>query len=455
MITEEITSTQNWQKLTPEEKLEKRLEAWLSAPGVEFASDKAREDYTERVTNIIDAMQLKKVPRRVPVTPMLGAFATAYCGYTQYDIMNDVDKAIEVTTKCTLDFQPDTVMGAMATPAKLYEIVDFKLYTWPGDGLPADADGVQYVEDEYMTVDEYDALIENPTEYWQRTYLPRIMGALAAFNKLPYPLCGAGATAAIPSTLSAYGLPEVQAALEKAIEAGKILRQWQQKMGAATRKLTEMGFPTMGGGQARAPFDLIGDSMRGTRGIIFDMYRHPDKLIKAMEALVPIEIRMGVETTRFGGCPIVGFAMHKGADGFMSDEQFRTFYWPTLRQIIMGLIEEGLIPRLGAQGGYNSRLEVINDLPKGKTVWAYGAETDMVRAKEIMGDVACMTGNLPASLFVTGTVEETVDHCKKLIDTAGKGGGYMLSTASGVNRNGRIENVRAMIQCAKEYGVYS
>ena len=31
----------------------------------------------------------------------------------------------------------------------------------------------------------------------------------------------------------------------------------------------------------------------------------------------------------------------------------------------------------------------------------------------------------------------------------------MLSTAAGVNRNGKLENVKAMIEFAKEYGVYS
>ena len=94
-------------------------------------------------------------------------------------------------------------------------------------------------------------------------------------------------------------------------------------------------------------------------------------------------------------------------------------------------------------------------MPKGKLIWAFGAETDMARAKEIVGSEACMTGNIPASLFTAGSVEQTIDYCRKLIDTAGKGGGYMLATAAGVNRNGKLENVKAMIDFAKEYGVYS
>ena len=41
----------------------------------------------------------------------------------------------------------------------------------------------------------------------------------------------------------------------------------------------------------------------------------------------------------------------------MSLAQYRTFYWPTLRLIIMGLIEEGLVPVLFFEGENTSRLE--------------------------------------------------------------------------------------------------
>jgi uroporphyrinogen-III decarboxylase len=305
-----------------------------------------------------------------------------------------------------------------------------------------------------MGPEEYDAFIKDPTGYWGRVYLPRVMGSLEPLKKLAYPLCGSGATSSIPSSLSAYGLPEVQAALEKMMQAGRETLNWQQKVGAASRHLNELGYPSLGGGTSKAPLDLIGDSMRGFRGVIMDMYQRPQKLLAAMEALVPILIEMGVKTSRMGSSPTVAFAMHKGADGFMSDEQFKVFYWAPLKKVMLGLIQEGLIPRMGAQGGYNSRLEVIRDLPKGKTIWAMGQGTDMARAKKILGDTACLSGNIPASLIHGSTPEGIIDHCRRLIEVAGQGGGYMFATAQGVNRNSKIENVRAMIQAGKEYGVY-
>ena len=194
--------------------------------------------------------------------------------------------------------------------------------------------------------------------------------------------------------------------------------------------------------------------MRGTRGIVKDMFRQPEKLLAALDKVATMMINLGLESARLGGYPVVGFPLHKGADGFMSDAQFRTFYWPSLLKVCQGLWKEGLVVRLGAQGGYNSRLEVIGGTPKGKVIWGFGAATDMARAKELLGDVACISGNVPAALLTAGTPEQVTAYCRRLIDTAGKGGGYMLGTAA-IDRTAKEENVRAMIRCAKEYGVYS
>ena len=81
-----------------------------------------------------------------------------------------------------------------------------------------------------------------------------------------------------------------------------------------------MGFPTDLGGGSHAPFDMIGDFIRGTRGIMLDMFRRPDQRTAAMERLVPILIDMGLRAKKTGN-PFVSIPLHKGADGFMSTEQ--------------------------------------------------------------------------------------------------------------------------------------
>ena len=77
--------------------------------------------------------------------------------------------------------------------------------------------------------------------------------------------------------------------------------------------------------------------------------------------------------------------LHKGADSFMSDADFRTFYWPTLKAVMKGLIDQGIVPAMFAEGGYNKRLDVIADdeLPAGSVLWMFD-QTDMAAAKQAL-----------------------------------------------------------------------
>ena len=160
-----------------------------------------------------------------------------------------------------------------------------------------------------------------------------------------------------------------------------------------------------------------------------DMYRRPDKVLAALDVITPMMINMGVSMAKKAGNPLVFIPLHKGADGFMSDEQFKTFYWPSFRKVLMGLIAEGCVPFSFVEGRYNTRLEVIRDLPRGKVVWSFDA-TDMVKAKEVLGDVACIGGNVPLTMLQVGTSQEVKDYVGKLIKTAGKGGGFILANGA-------------------------
>jgi uroporphyrinogen-III decarboxylase len=107
---------------------------------------------------------------------------------------------------------------------------------------------------------------------------------------------------------------------------------------------------------------------------------------------------------------------------------------------------------LFAEGGYNSRLEVVKDLPEGSVVWWFD-QTDIFRAKKILGGSACICGNVPSSILLSGKPADVREHCRKLIEVVGKDGGYILTSGAIMNQ-ANPDNLRAMIAAAKEYGVY-
>jgi hypothetical protein len=447
---------ENREQMTADERQEALFQRWLAPKDpqgndLKFQSPEAEKLYQGSVTRIKDAIQMKRSPDRVPVCLLPGFFPVYYAGMTPHEVMYDYDKCSQAFRKFILDFAPDGHIGSTAPgPGRFFEILDYKLYAWPGHGV-APQHSYQCLEGEYMKADEYDALIHDPSSYFSNTYLPRVFGALDSWKMLPF-LPGILEMYGVAFNFIPFGLPPVQDAFKALFEAGAEALKWAGAVGGLEGELATMGFPQMLGGFTKAPFDTIGDTLRGTKGIMVDMYRQPAKLLKAMEALTPLMIKMGVGAAQMTGHPIIFIPLHKGADGFLSDQQFKKFYWPTLKEVMLGLIDAGCVPFPAAEGGYNSRLSVIKDLPRGKTLWMID-KTDMAKAKEIVGDTLCLLGNMPSAMLSLGTPQEVSDYAKKLIATVGKGGGFIMGNGSFFDQ-AKPENIKAMVEVTKEHGVY-
>ena len=445
-----------WEAMSPDEKQEAQFQKLLNPKdphgnALKFQSAEAEAAYKASITRIKDAVQLKKTPDRVPIALLPSMFPFLSAGMTIQEAMYDYDKCAAAFRKFILEFKPDMHIGAaQAGPGKFYEILDYKLYKWPGHGV-APEHCYQCVEQEYMKAGEYDLLMTDPSFYFRNFYLPRVFGALEGFTMLP-PLTGILEIYGVAFNFIPYALPPVQGTFQALFEAGAEALKWAMVIGGLNAELATLGYPNILGGFTKAPFDTIGDTLRGTKGIVMDMYRQPDKLLKALETLVPIMIGMGIGSAQQTGNPQIFIPLHKGADGFLSDEQFRKFYWPTLKAVILGLIDGGCIPFPALEGHWGSRLEIIQDVPRGKTMWMVD-QTDMARVKQTLGEKACLIGNVPSSMLKLGTPQEVKDYVKKLIDTAGKDGGFILSNGAFFDE-AKPENVKAMVEAAREYGVY-
>jgi hypothetical protein len=72
-----------------------------------------------------------------------------------------------------------------------------------------------------------------------------------------------------------------------------------------------MGLPFMSEAIPMAPFDAIADYLRGTRGIMTDMYRQPDKLLEAIDRITPLLIEDAISLVNSNKGFIVWLALHK------------------------------------------------------------------------------------------------------------------------------------------------
>jgi uroporphyrinogen-III decarboxylase len=247
--------------------------------------------------------------------------------------------------------------------------------------------------------------------------------------------------------------PDIRQTFQTLIDLSDEYIKWQTTNLEISNYIKAHGYPSLFGGgiMAGAPFDNFADTLRGTRGIVMDMYRQPEKLHEAMECFLKLQVA-SIKDYPITESPICMMPLHKGDDTFMSDKQFEEFYWPGLRAVFIAMIEEGLVPMPFAEGRYTNRLKQINDTPKSGVVWWFD-KTDMAQAKKTIGDICCIVGNVPTSVMMKGTVEQVKENCRQLIEDCAPGGGYILGGGASIDK-GKIENLRAMMDVAKEYGVY-
>lgn len=404
--------------------------------------------YAARLKRVREAIELK-TPDKVPFLPFFTYFPATYSGVSFAEVMRDYDTLARVWKKVIIDFQPDMynpfihiAFGPMAG------ILKSKQFQWAGNNY-ADDRSFQFVEGEYMRVAEYDEFLFDPTDFMLRKFLPRTFGALEPFSNL-FDLPSVYYTRFMTSA-AIFATPEVGGAFASLCQAGARAQKYTQTIASFTQEMARLGFPSQFGSMAYAPFDYIGDLFRGMRGIMLDMFRVPEKLLEVLEKATPIVVRGAKNASQMTGNPNVFMPLHKGIDSFMSLDQFSKFYWPTLKKTLLSFIDAGMTPWVFWEGNVESRLEIIEDIPKGKAVYWF-EQTDIFKAKEVLGKKVCLRGNLPASLLCLATPPEVDAYCRRLIEKVGRDGGFIMDGGAGIPDEAKPENVQAMVEAVNTYG---
>ena len=390
--------------------------------------------YAERLKRYTTAMRNEK-PDMVPIRPFVAEFTAKYAGYTCQEVTQDYEKAFAAARKCAADFDWDAVVGNMVYGwSGLTQAIGLKYYAVPGVDLPVDT-GFQYLEPPedaaWMQPDEYDALIEDPTGFLFNVWLPRISNDVAPIGE--------------PSTMRNN---------LSFLKGGMAMLQYFGGFGTQAALLrSESGTVSAISGILKAPFDIIADKLRGYKGLCMDMFRCPDKVVAACEAMAPHLLAVasgGADPER--NVP-VGLWMHRGCVPFLSLDQFEKFFWPTLKEIIEGLWAQGIQTLFYAEGEWNPNLKYIAELPDQSIVY-HVDRGDIFEVHKAIGHKFCISGGIPNDLLAFGKPEEVRDFCKKVIQEVGRDGGYVMDASAIMQDDTKAENLVAMTEATREFGVY-
>lgn len=383
--------------------------------------------YQERLERYTIAMECGK-PDKVPICLGIGEWVVKYTDTNLQEVFYDLNKSNSIVDEMLSDFDVDIFGGGPCLwSPPMFDAMGSKLYKFPGIGLDENST-FQYNEEEYMKAEDYDDFIANPTEWLATNFLPRISDEFAEPGSYR-------ATVALIKSAAAF-----------AMQAGTMAAAWEKW----TR---EHGVVGQGTGFTKAPFDTLGDALRSMKGILLDLRRRPEKVLAACEAITPHNIKQGVSgpgaDKRF---PCIA-PLHRGAYPFLNPHQWEKYYWPSLKATIEGLWAQGKRMLFFAEGDWTPYLEKIAELPEKSIIFQID-NTDAKKAKEILGGRFCLQGGVPTTLLTYGTPEEVKEHVKRTIDELACDGGFILNPGGVVMGDAKKENIYAMIEAAREYGVY-
>ncbi|NLW70126.1 MAG: hypothetical protein GX061_03505 [Eubacteriaceae bacterium] len=174
-------------------------------------------------------------------------------------------------------------------------------------------------------------------------------------------------------------------------------------------------------GMTAPPFDSLADFNRGFTNISIDIKRRPQKVLDAIEALMPQAIAM----QRFSKVDILGASRimtHMGV--FLNKKDFDKFYWPTFYKLCHIAGERGQRMFIFCEGDWTRFIDELSTLPAGTRLWLeYG---DPQQFKDKLGDKFILSGFYPLTLLKNGTKQQCIDKAKELVDILAPGGNYFF-----------------------------
>jgi hypothetical protein len=219
------------------------------------------------------------------------------------------------------------------------------------------------------------------------------------------------------------------------------------------RLRTETGTVSAIAGMLKAPLDVLADKFRGYIGLAFDLKECPDKVLAACHALMPHLAHVAISGLDPEGKLPIPIWMHRGCVPFISHEDFDRIYWPTLKPIVEAIWARGNQVLFYAEGIWDAHLDSFAELPAGSIIFHID-RGDVARIHQAIGHKFCLSGGIPNALLASGTPEQVRAACKKVIDIAGADGGYIMDASAIVQSDAQIENIRAMTDFTRQYGVY-
>ncbi|HWR45533.1 uroporphyrinogen decarboxylase family protein [Sporomusa sp.] len=356
----------------------------------------------ERKTRVHKAIALEK-PDRTPVILMADAFCANHMGVKLSDFCSSLTVQNQTMLNSAKAFGDIDGMNAPYAAGPLFPLIFMTYVKLPGKELP-DNSLWQLDEKEVMTVEDYDTILNKGWGPFMQDYL---------VNRLHYPL-------------------------------GQILEELAQTP-QFVKNFEDAGYMIYSPIIATAVPELLGGG-RSMPKFMRDLYRIPDKVEAVLDVIQQECLETLRQQIRATKASIVFMSPARGASEFFSPKLWQRFTWKYLKETVDVILEEGAAADIHIDSNWERDLEYFRTLPKGKCVFETDNATDIYKIKEVIGDVMCIKGDVPAAKLALGTPDEVYNYSSQLVRDMGPG--FILSSGCSIPPNAKVENIKALISAA-------
>jgi uroporphyrinogen-III decarboxylase len=368
--------------------------------------------YQERADRITRAINLEPVDR-IPIIYMATAFSPRFMGMTQAEFVTNPDAPVEVTIAAMDRLGDLDGVNMMPSPFQTVKLSLLWLskIAMPGRELPEDVLW-QVQEAELMTVDDYDFIIDKGWKAFLEGYRPKILD------------------------MRLY---------EAHIEwIGKDFSQ-------VPKTFRKAGYDIMACGSTTIPFE----SLCGARSMpkfFLDLYRIPDKVKAVMDVMLPNLIKMGIRAVELTGVSRVWVGGWRSASALLAPKIWDTLVFPYFFEMIKAFSEKDILSVLHWDQDWTRDLSRLLEFPAKKCVLNLDGMTDIRKVKEVLGDHMAILGDVPATLFATGSPDDIYAYVKSLVRDVGPTGLLLCPGCDGPI-NTKPENMEAFVAAGREFGM--
>lgn len=200
---------------------------------------------------------------------------------------------------------------------------------------------------------------------------------------------------------------------------------------------------------AWGPFTL-GARLVGEEAMMKATFKKPAFVEKVVEFATDLLIHLYEPLVEDGTLEVISLADPTASGDLISRKQFEKFALPYLKRFTDWARSKNVYTLVHICGNTTDRLDLFP--LTGASCISLDHKTDIAKAKEILHGKMCFAGNVdPVKVMLQGTAEDVEEHCKRIIETAGTDGGFVLMPGCDIPPTVPYENIQRFIDVARQW----